>query len=113
MLLSRSPQSFPTNAESYELLEECGRGVSATVRLFLLLSCWFHVQGFGLRGQPLSAQVWRARCKTLRDEIVAVKLLDLENVNCSLVGVVLLQTMKLWVAHIPHLFHCVAGGNHS
>ncbi len=30
--LSCSPQTFPTNAESYELLEECGRGVSATVR---------------------------------------------------------------------------------
>ena len=34
----------------------------------------------------LAVQVWRARCKTLNDEIVAVKLLDLENVNCSLVG---------------------------
>ena len=30
-------------------------------------------------------QVWRAHCKTY-DEVVAIKLLDLESVNCSLVG---------------------------
>ena len=42
---------LPTAASEYELLEEIGQGVSA--------------------------KVWRARCKPL-DEIVAIKILDLE-----------------------------------
>ncbi|KAK9864695.1 hypothetical protein WJX84_009203 [Apatococcus fuscideae] len=76
-----SPQNFPTNAESYELLEECGRGVSATV--------------------------WRARCKTLRDEIVAVKLLDLENVNCSLEEIIReAQTMRQQASQYVLPLHC-------
>ncbi|KAK9865469.1 hypothetical protein WJX84_005454 [Apatococcus fuscideae] len=80
-LLSPSPQTFPTNAESYELLEECGRGVSATV--------------------------WRARCKTLRDEIVAVKLLDLENVNCSLEEIIReAQTMRQQASQYVLPLHC-------
>ncbi len=33
----------------------------------------------------LLCQVWKARCKTTGED-VAVKLLDLENLNCSLVG---------------------------
>eukprot|EP00884_Botryococcus_braunii_P013203 jgi/Botrbrau1/21884/Bobra.0249s0013.1 len=52
------PREYPVRAEDYELEEECGRGVSATV--------------------------WRARCKPHGGEIVAVKLIDLENVNTNL-----------------------------
>ena len=40
-----------------------------------------------LRSRPIrlcSTQVWRARCK-VTGEIVAIKVMDLENVNCSLV----------------------------
>jgi len=62
-------KDYPTTADAYELLEECGRGVSATV--------------------------WRAMCKPF-DEIVAVKLMDLETVNCSLDDIVKeAQTMRL------------------
>eukprot|EP00891_Asterochloris_glomerata_P007781 jgi/Astpho2/7781/Aster-06073 len=61
-------KDYPTSAEDYELLEEAGRGVSATV--------------------------WRAHCKPL-NEYVAVKLLDLENLNCSLEEIVReAQTMR-------------------
>ena len=38
-----------------------------------------------LGNYPAAAQVWRALCKPYH-EVVAVKLLDLENMNCSLVG---------------------------
>jgi serine/threonine-protein kinase OSR1/STK39 len=51
------PREYPTMAEGYELLEECGRGVSATV--------------------------WRALVKGTNEE-VAIKQLDLEHMNCSL-----------------------------
>ncbi|CAL5219491.1 g1332 [Coccomyxa viridis] len=61
-------RDFPTSASEYKLLEECGRGVSATV--------------------------WRALCLPFNEE-VAVKLLDLENVNCSLDEIVReAQTMR-------------------
>ncbi|KAK9817257.1 hypothetical protein WJX72_011944 [[Myrmecia] bisecta] len=67
-LLAMQKREYPTSADEYELQEECGRGVSATV--------------------------WRARCKTY-DEIVAVKLLDLESVNCSLDEIIKeAQTMR-------------------
>ena len=76
-------------------MEECGRGVSATVRA---AQCPMRVMLIKLLGrQPVSApawrrnsleirvvQVWRARCKQT-SEIVAIKVMDLENVNCSLV----------------------------
>lgn len=62
-------RDHPTSADAYELLEECGRGVSATV--------------------------YRALCKPL-NEIVAVKLMNLETVNCSLDDIVKeAQTMRL------------------
>eukprot|EP00193_Tetraselmis_chui_P015556 CAMPEP_0177779678 /NCGR_PEP_ID=MMETSP0491_2-20121128/16740_1 /TAXON_ID=63592 /ORGANISM="Tetraselmis chuii, Strain PLY429" /LENGTH=661 /DNA_ID=CAMNT_0019299283 /DNA_START=435 /DNA_END=2420 /DNA_ORIENTATION=- len=50
-------REFPTKADDYELLEECGQGAAG--------------------------KVWRALCKPL-NVIVAVKLLDLENMNCNL-----------------------------
>ncbi|GAB4820270.1 hypothetical protein N2152v2_007316 [Parachlorella kessleri] len=66
--LHSARREYPTSAEAYELLEECGRGVSATV--------------------------WRALCKPY-NEVVAVKLLDLENMNCSLDEIVReAQTMR-------------------
>ncbi|RMZ54228.1 hypothetical protein APUTEX25_000579 [Auxenochlorella protothecoides] len=63
-----APWDYPTTADAYDLLEEAGRGVSATV--------------------------WRAYCKVTKDH-VAVKLLDLENMNCSLDEIVReAQTMR-------------------
>eukprot|EP00798_Chlamydomonas_sp_ICE-L_P001381 gene1381-32748_t len=50
-------KEYPTDADSYELLEDCGRGVSATVHKVL--------------------------CKP-RHEIMAVKKMNLESINCSL-----------------------------
>ena len=45
----------------------------------------------------LFGQVWKARCKATGED-VAVKLLDLENLNCSLVGAAAacLQSSALW-----------------
>lgn len=40
------------------------------------------------------SQVWKARCKTF-DEVVAVKLMDLEAVNCSLVRARIALTAEL------------------
>ncbi|PSC70697.1 serine threonine-kinase 4-like isoform X1 [Micractinium conductrix] len=61
-------RDYPTAADNYDLVEECGRGVSATV--------------------------YRAICKPFNEE-VAVKLLDLENMNCSLDEIVReAQTMR-------------------
>eukprot|EP01025_Chloroclados_australasicus_P017434 TRINITY_DN18901_c0_g1_i1.p1 TRINITY_DN18901_c0_g1~~TRINITY_DN18901_c0_g1_i1.p1 ORF type:complete len:778 (+),score=135.98 TRINITY_DN18901_c0_g1_i1:129-2336(+) len=50
-------REYPSDAASYQLLEEAGRGVSA--------------------------HVWKALCKPF-NQIVAIKVLDLENVNCRL-----------------------------
>lgn len=50
-------KEYPKSAEGYELVEECGKGVSATV--------------------------WRAVVKSTGEE-VAIKNLDLENLNCSM-----------------------------
>lgn len=50
-------KEYPTTASGYELVEECGKGVSATV--------------------------WRAMVKSTGEE-VAIKNLDLENLNCSM-----------------------------
>lgn len=55
--LAATYREFPTDASAYELLEDCGRGVSATVH--------------------------RAICKPL-NEVVAIKKLNLENMNCNL-----------------------------
>lgn len=55
--LSAMDAEWPTTADAYELLEDCGRGVSATV--------------------------YRAYCKKL-DEVVAVKIMNLEAVQNSL-----------------------------
>lgn len=76
----RGNRDFPTDADAYELLEDCGRGVSATV--------------------------WRAVCTELNEE-VAVKLLDMENMNCSLEEIVReAQTMRQ-LNHINVLpLHC-------
>jgi hypothetical protein len=52
-------REYPSDPACYELLEDCGRGVSATVH--------------------------RALCLTT-DEIVAVKKMNLERVNMTLVG---------------------------
>jgi len=54
-------KEYPTNADGYELVEECGKGVSATV--------------------------WRAVVKGTGEE-VAIKNLDLENLNCSMEEIV-------------------------
>lgn len=62
-------KEYPTSADQYQLLEECGRGVSATV--------------------------YRALCVPYNEE-VAVKKLDLENMNCSLDEIVReAQTMRM------------------
>jgi hypothetical protein len=82
-------REYPVSADEYELLEEAGRGVSATVRHLsmlcvlsgLMLSPWLYIQLVTM----LFCQVWKARCKATGED-VAVKLLDLENLNCSLVG---------------------------
>ncbi len=81
-------REYPVSADEYELLEEAGRGVSATVRNLSMLSvlngpvmlAWLCIQHFTM----LFCQVWKARCKATGED-VAVKLLDLENLNCSLV----------------------------
>ena len=100
-------REYPTSADAYELLEECGRGVSATVscrgpplalsaallggshcRARRMVPAGRQRMGSATRGQAYIGffcwQVWRALCKPF-DEIVAVKLMDLETVNCSLV----------------------------
>lgn len=79
-LLGITRREYPVSAEEYELLEEAGRGVSATV--------------------------WKARCKATGED-VAVKLLDLENLNCSLEEIVReAQTMRQ--QHHPNVLplHC-------
>lgn len=79
-LLGIGRRDYPVSADDYELLEEAGRGVSATV--------------------------WKARCKTTGED-VAVKLLDLENLNCSLEEIVReAQTMRQ--QHHPNVLplHC-------
>ncbi|KAI7839495.1 hypothetical protein COHA_006762 [Chlorella ohadii] len=66
--MAQHRREYPTTADAYDLVEECGRGVSATV--------------------------YRAICKPYQEE-VAVKLLDLENMNCSLDEIVReAQTMR-------------------
>ena len=73
-------------------MEECGRGVSATVSrpTLILLPFLPALCRACLNSQcacmtiHLGKQVWRARVKETGEE-VAVKLLDLESVNCSLV----------------------------
>lgn len=68
-------REYPDEADGYELLEACGRGVSATV--------------------------WRAKCKPFGD-IVAVKLLDLESLNCKIEEVIHeAQTMCMY--HHPNV----------
>ena len=73
-------------------MEECGRGVSATVSrpTLTLLPSLPGLCRARLGSQcacvtlHLGEQVWRAKVKETGEE-VAVKLLDLESVNCSLV----------------------------
>lgn len=73
-------REWPTSSAAYELVEECGRGVSATV--------------------------WRARLRETGEEI-AVKLLDLENVNCSLEEIVReAQTMRQQAHPNVLALHC-------
>jgi len=73
-------RDWPTTNAAYELVEECGRGVSATV--------------------------WRAKVKETGEEI-AVKLLDLESVNCSLEEIVReAQTMRQQAHPNVLALHC-------
>ncbi|GMH32553.1 hypothetical protein BSKO_00387 [Bryopsis sp. KO-2023] len=68
-------RDFPNGAINYELLQECGQGVSATV--------------------------WKALCRPL-GEIVGVKLLDLESMNCRMEEVIReAQTMRMF--HHPNV----------
>lgn len=63
-------KDFPTVASAYEILDDCGRGVSATVH--------------------------RARCIPT-GEIVAVKLMNLESMNCDLDEIIHeAQTMRMY-----------------
>ena len=88
-------REYSPRPEAYELLEECGRGVSATVGPITAALEPVQSGTVGISGDTFAStaradelsvwQVWRARCKTF-DEVVAIKLLDLENVNCSLVS---------------------------
>ena len=100
LMTPRSCREWPTDADQYELMEECGRGVSATVCWTALCCVLMHKERVGARACSRTAtiriisvpaartccgsQVWRARCK-VTGEIVAIKVMDLENVNCSLV----------------------------
>jgi hypothetical protein len=69
-LAQKPAKVLPTRSEDYELLEEIGQGVSAKASL-------------PPKSLPPSLvylvvlQVWRAKCKPL-DEVVAIKILDLE-----------------------------------
>mmetsp|Transcript_35744 Transcript_35744/g.101160 ORF Transcript_35744/g.101160 Transcript_35744/m.101160 type:complete len:686 (-) Transcript_35744:264-2321(-) len=66
---SADHREYPTRAEDYELLDECGQGAAG--------------------------KVWRALCKP-PNSIVAVKLLDLENMSCNLEEIIReAQIMKL------------------
>ena len=85
-------RDYPSSHQDYEMLEEAGRGVSATVGDTLLCVAACRI------GSPVPSvldrahtQVWKALCKPL-NEVVAIKLLDLESVDCSLVGCCCLQT---------------------
>ncbi|GIL43351.1 hypothetical protein Vafri_1106 [Volvox africanus] len=63
-------KEWPTEASAYEILDDCGRGVSATVH--------------------------RARCMTNAAE-VAVKLMNLESMNCDLDEIIHeAQTMRMY-----------------
>lgn len=68
-------KEYPITADGYELLEECGKGVSATV--------------------------WRALVKTTGEE-VAIKNLDLENLNCSMEEIVR-EARTMRSLHHPNL----------
>jgi hypothetical protein len=86
-------REYPTTADAYELVEECGRGVSATVSPRRRGApragrpCTRQAAGASAPADhcpPPRQQVWRAICKPHSEE-VAVKLMDLENMQCSLV----------------------------
>ncbi|KAL6765899.1 kinase-like domain-containing protein [Haematococcus lacustris] len=63
-------RDFPVSADAYEILDDCGRGVSATVH--------------------------RALCKPL-NEIVAIKKMNLESLNCDLDEIIHeAQTMRAY-----------------
>lgn len=115
-------REYPADASQYELLDDCGRGVSATVRRAWPrqgVACGQrHARAAGgtqqrapagaarrgartaarrrrcrtqrththaLPAAPRPPQVHRALCKPL-NEIVAVKKLNLESINCNLVS---------------------------
>jgi len=102
----RLHREYPAEASSYELLEDCGRGVSATVNYFMIVV--EPIGGTRRHAQPLTGpfvpqsqtrrllnaappfwcqhtQVHRAICKPMNEE-VAVKKMNLESINCNLVG---------------------------
>ncbi|KAG2442957.1 hypothetical protein HXX76_003032 [Chlamydomonas incerta] len=63
-------KEWPTDANQYQILDDCGRGVSATVH--------------------------RAKCLT-NGEIIAVKLMNLESMNCDLDEIIHeAQTMRMY-----------------
>lgn len=70
-----STKKFPLNSKDYKLYEEIGEGVSATV--------------------------YRALCVPL-NEIVAIKVLDLERCNNDLVCVIL--AYYIWILTVSILF---------
>jgi len=73
-------REYPTKADDYELLEECGQGVSG--------------------------KVWRALCKP-HNSIVAVKLLDLESMSCNLEEIIREAHIMKLVSHENILsLHC-------
>ena len=76
-----APLKYPTDASSYELLEEVGTGVSATV--------------------------WRARCAA-NDEIVAVKVLDLEEHEPEHLDEIRREAQTMSMLSHPNLvkYHC-------
>jgi len=78
--MHKPKKEFPVGEENYELLEDCGRGVSATVH--------------------------RAICKPLQ-QVCAVKKMNLESLNCDLDEIIHeAQTMKNY--HHPNVLplHC-------
>lgn len=67
-------KQYPLTADGYELRDEIGQGVSAKV---IISSVKCVSRPFGCALCIMCVQVYLAHCKTL-DELVAVKVMDLE-----------------------------------
>lgn len=81
-----STKRFPLYAKDYELFEEVGEGVSATV--------------------------YRARCIAL-NENVAIKIMDLEKCRNDLVGIFIFYLLDLQTVLIQGRFLLVYAGNNT